>query len=472
MTDLEPDLCIIGAGSAGLSLAAGAAQLGAKVVLIEKGAMGGDCLNVGCVPSKSLIAAAHRAAAFRDSCPFGVGAAEPKIDAAAVRGHVKGVIAEIAPHDSVERFEGLGVKVLREGAAFTDPDTVRADGHAIKAKRFAVATGSHPAVPPVPGLEGVPYLTNETFFDVAPAFDRLLVLGGGAIGCEMAQACRRLGVAVTLATQGPILSRDDPDLVALVRQALVREGIELIERAKVLRVEPGPALVVAPENGGIERRVGGSHLLVATGRNPVVDGLGLDEAGIDHDRRGIKVDLHLRTSNRRAYAFGDCKGAPMFTHAAGHEAGVVLQNVLFRLPAKAQHHLNPRATYTDPELAQVGLIEAEARARHGDAVQVLTWKLKENDRARAERAAGLAKIVLDRKGRLLGAGIAAPGAGDLIVPWQLVLAGKAGLKDIAQLTMPYPTLSEVSKRAAGSYFTPKLFGDLSRRAVGLLARLP
>ncbi len=470
MTRLEPDLCIIGAGSAGLSLAAGAAQLGADVVLIEKGAMGGDCLNVGCVPSKSLIAAAHRAAAFRDSRAFGVNAAEPEIDAAAVRGHVEGVIAEIAPHDSVERFEGLGVKVLRTAAAFTGPDTVQAGGHAIKAKRFAIATGSRPAVPPV--LADVPHLTNETFFGVAPAFEHLLILGGGAIGCEMAQACRRLGVAVTLVTQGPILGRDDPDLAALVRQAFVREGVDLIEHAKVLRAEPGPALVVAPENGGVECRVEGSHLLVATGRRPVVEGLGLDVAGIGHDERGIKVDRHLRTSNRRAYALGDCKGAPMFTHAAGHEAGVVLQNVLFRLPAKAQHRLNPRATYTDPELAQVGLTEAEARARHGGAVQVLTWKLKENDRARAERAAGLAKIVLDGKGRLLGAGIAAPGAGDLIVPWQLVLAGKASLKDIAQLTMPYPTLSEVSKRAAGSYFAPKLFGDLSRRAVGLLARLP
>ena len=236
------------------------------------------------------------------------------------------------------------------------------------------------------------------------------------------------------------------------------------------RVEPGPAVVVETE--GQERRLEGSHLLVATGRRPVTDGLGLEAAGIAFGKGGIEVDAHLRTSNHRVYAIGDCKGPPMFTHAAGHEAGVVLQNVLFRLWAKPANALNPHVTFTDPEVAQVGLTEAEARERHGQGVQVLRWSFAENDRARAERLEGLIKVVLDGKGKVVGAGIAGEGAGDLLVPWQLVLAGKASLKDMAQLVVPYPTLSEVSKRAAGSYFAPKLFGTWSRRAVSLLKRLP
>ncbi|MCB1882426.1 MAG: FAD-dependent oxidoreductase [Geminicoccaceae bacterium] len=470
MTDFTPDLCIVGAGSAGLSLAAGAAGVGAEVVLIEKGAMGGDCLNVGCVPSKSLIAAGRRAAAMRASAPFGIAAVKPAIDADAVRAHVRDVIAGIAPNDSVERFEGLGVRVIKAAARFTGPDTLEAGGHTVRARRFALATGSRPVAPPIPGLDAVPYLTNETVFDVAPAFDRLLVVGGGAIGCELAQACRRLGAGVTLVEMGKILAKDDPELVAYVRARMAAEGVDLIEDAKVKRVEAGPALVV--EAGDGERRVAGSHLLVATGRRPVTDGLGLEAAGIAFGKGGIEVDAHLRTSNRRVYAIGDCKGPPMFTHAAGHEAGVVLQNALFRLWAKPANASTPHVTFTDPELAQVGLTEAEAKERHGEGVRVLRWSFSDNDRARAERLEGLAKIVLDKKGNVVGAGIAGEGAGDLLVPWQLVMAGKADLKDLARLVVPYPTLSEVSKRAAGSFYAPKLFGTWSRRAVSLLKRLP
>jgi pyruvate/2-oxoglutarate dehydrogenase complex dihydrolipoamide dehydrogenase (E3) component len=466
---LTPDLCVIGAGSAGLSVAAGAVQMGASVVLVERGRMGGDCLNYGCVPSKSLIAAAAAAQAVRAGGPFGVRAREPEVDMAAVRRHVRGVIAAIAPHDSVERFAGLGVTVLQEHARFTGPGEAVAGGRRIRAKRFVVATGSRPAVPPVPGLAETSHLTNETVFDLAELPRHLLVLGGGPVGCELAQAFRRLGSAVTVADLGPILQKDDPELVAVVRERLLAEGVRLRERVKVLAVEPGPALLVEGEGG--QERLEGSHLLLATGRAPCLEELGLEAAGIAFDARGIKVDRRLRTTNARVFAIGDVAGGPQLTHLAAHHASIVVKNALFRLPAKADRAAIPRVTYTAPELAAVGLSEGNAKEQ-GVAHEILRAAFADNDRARAERATeGLVKLVVGRRGRVLGASIVGAHAGELILPWVLTLDRGLPLSAMAGVVAPYPTLAEAGKRAAGGWYARYLFSGRTRRLVRLLARL-
>lgn len=469
---VETDLCVIGAGSGGLSVAAGAAQMGARVVLVEKGEMGGDCLNTGCVPSKSLIAAAHAAQAVRTSGRFGVNGHEPEIDFRAVHDHVHGVIAGIAPHDSVERFEGLGVQVIRDAARFTGPREVAAGEVRIRARRFVVATGSSAAVPPIPGLDATPFLTNETIFDLTERLSHLVVIGGGPIGLELAQAHRRLGADVTILGSGRILPKDDPDAVDVVRRRVTAEGVVLHEGIKVLSVARqgnGVAVVFGAE--GRERMVAGSHLLVAAGRRVNVAGLGLEAAGIEHSPRGVVVDARLRTTNKRVFAVGDVAGGYQFTHVAGYHAGIVIRNTLFRWPAKADMRAVPWVTYTDPELAHVGLRADEAEAQ-GHKASVVSLPFAEIDRARAERETdGFAKVVVDRRGRILGATIVGRGAGELILPWVLAIGQGLRIGAMAGVIAPYPTLSEVSKRAAGAYYTPKLFGEGTRRIVRLLQRL-
>ncbi len=470
---IEPGLCVIGAGSAGLSIAAGAAQLGIATVLIERGLMGGDCLNYGCVPSKSLLAAAKAAAAWRSGAPFGIDGKPPAIDWNRVRAHVESVIASIAPHDSQERFEGLGVRVIRAEARFIGPDAVVAAGATIHARRFVVATGSEPLVPPIPGIDAVPILTNETVFALEAQPRHLLVLGGGPIGCELAQAHRRLGAEVTLVEMARILPKDDEEAAALVRKCLVRESVRLIEGSKAVGVEAaegGVTLVVERES--VLERITGSHLLVAAGRKPSVTGLGLEAAGVAVEKAGIRVDDRLRTTNPRIYAAGDVSGGPQFTHMAGHEAGIVLRNALFRLPAKVERRAVPWVTYTDPELAQVGLTEAAARAERPD-VAVIRGGYEESDRARAERAGeGFVKVVATRRGAILGATIVGRNAGELILPWVLAMQNGLGLRAMATVIAPYPTLGEIGKRAASNFFAPKLFGAGTRRLVRLLQRLP
>ncbi|MCU0943763.1 MAG: FAD-dependent oxidoreductase [Rubritepida sp.] len=474
---LHADLCVIGAGSGGLSVAAGAAQMGAAVVLIEAHAMGGDCLNTGCVPSKALIAAAHAAQSAREAARFGVDLAPPAVDFRRVHGHVHGVIGAIAPHDSVERFEGLGCTVLRARAAFTGPDMVEAGGQAVRARRFVVATGSRAAVPPIPGLDAVPYLTNESIFDLTERPGHLIVMGGGPIGVEMAQAFRRLGAEVTLIERSQILPRDEPEAVELLRGVLQREGIRVIEGATVAAVNAGAApdgvrgIELEFDEDGVRRSVRGTHLLLAAGRQPNIEDLGLDVAGIAHTPRGITVDAGLLTSNRRVFAVGDVAGGPQFTHVAGYHAGIVIRRALFGLPAKVDYRALPWVTYADPELAHVGMSEREARLA-GEAVSVLTEKLSVNDRAQAERAPeGLVKIVLGARGRLLGATILAPRAGEMIGLWGLAIQNKLKIGAVAQMMAPYPTLSEISKRAAGGFYTPSLFSGRTRALVGLIQRI-
>lgn len=470
-SDIKVDLCIIGAGSGGLSVAAGAAQMGASVALVEKGAMGGDCLNTGCVPSKALIAAAHVAATHREGAAFGIGAAEPVIDFAAVNAHVHDVIAGIAPHDSVERFEGLSVQVIQAAGRFTGRDTVVAGDTCIRARRFVVATGSRPFVPPIPGLDDVNVLTNESIFNLTERPAHLVVIGGGPIGLEMAQAHRRLGCRVTMVEGLKILGKDDPELVDVVRQRIVAEGIDVREGASVSAVAPdGPGVAVTVTSDGNSEIIKGTHLLMAVGRAANVDGLGLDDAGITYSRRGIEVDDRLRTSNKKVFAIGDVAGGYQFTHVAGYHAGIVIRNALFRLPAKADHTAVPWVTYADPELANVGLTEAQAREK-GLPHTVLRSAFKDIDRARAERATeGLLKAVVGPKGRVLGAGIAGARAGELILPWVLAVQGRLRIKDLTSVIAPYPTLSEITKRAAGSWYTPGLFSERTRRVVRFLSR--
>lgn len=469
---LNVDLCVIGAGSGGLSVAAGASQLGQKVVLFERAKMGGDCLNYGCVPSKATIAASRAAVAVREATRFGVEGSAPAVDYRLVREHVRGVIAAIAPNDSVERFTGLGVRVVLENARFVAPDEVAGNSVRVKARRFVIATGSSATIPPIPGLRETPHLTNETVFDLDQAPQHLIVIGGGPIGCELAQAQRRLGVRVTVLELATILPKDDPEMVDFVRRRMRGDGVDIREGVRISRVEGRAGAVTAIiEKDGREERIDGSHLLVAAGRKANLEGLGLDAAGVKHTAKGIEVDARLRTSNRRVYAVGDCIGGYQFTHMAGYHAGIVIRNALFRWPAKVDHSAVPWVTYTEPELANVGLTEAEAKQRLGADLRLARWPFHENDRAQAERdTEGLIKIVADRRGRIHGAGIVGPHAGELLLPWSLAIAKKLTLRDMAGVIAPYPTLSEVSKRVAGSFFTPRLFSPGTRRLVRFLAR--
>jgi pyruvate/2-oxoglutarate dehydrogenase complex dihydrolipoamide dehydrogenase (E3) component len=463
---LRPDLCVIGAGSAGLSVAAMAASFGVSVVLVEKAAMGGECLNVGCVPSKALLAAAKLAHQVH----------EGGIDFGRLRQHVRDVIASIAPMDSRERYRAMGVQVIEAEAKFTGTGTVLAGGQIIQARRFVIATGSRPAIPPIPGLEQVPFLTNETIFDLEERPECLVVVGGGAVGTELAQAYRRLGAQVTLIEAGErLLAGEDPEMASVIGLALDREGITLQVGQAIERVELRGERRVAVFLKGGAKPIEGSHLLVAAGRQPVVENLGLYEAGIETDETGIVVDRRLRTANRRVYAIGDCVGGAgagaRLTHVANHHAGIVIRNALFRLRAKVGQAPVPRVLYTDPELAAVGLTEAGAREKHG-AIRILRWSFADNDRARAEAATGgHVKAVVTPGGRILGCAIAGAHAGELIMPWVLAMTKGLKVSDLASLVYPYPTFSEVTKSTAVEFLRPSAQNPWLRRVIGLLRRL-
>ncbi|WP_119306047.1 dihydrolipoyl dehydrogenase family protein [Cohaesibacter haloalkalitolerans] len=463
------DICIIGAGSGGLTVAAAMAAFGETVVLFEKGDMGGDCLNTGCVPSKAMIAAAKRAQSMREASRFGVSSVEPRIDYQAVHDHIRSVIAAIAPNDSVERFEALGVRVIKSAARFKDKRTVvSADGEIeVKARAFVIATGSSPAIPPISGLDTVDYLTNETFFSLTERPDKLVIIGGGPIGLELAQAQRRLGAEVVVLEAFSLLSREDPELSSLVGNRLRREGITIHEGAKITRIDPPTNPEAHPHGARIrfsvpredgkgetdEEILDASHLLVATGRTANVDGLGLEAAGIGYDRRGIAVKPTLRTSNRRVYAIGDVTGGMQFTHVAGYHAGLVVRNILFRLGAKEDLGILPRVTFTDPELAHVGFDEGQARQKFGK-IRILRWPYGDNDRAQAERqTGGFIKIILNRKGVVIGASVVGANAGEIINMWALIVSQKMNIKAVTGYVSPYPTFSEIGRRAAISSFS-------------------
>ncbi|MEO1264740.1 MAG: FAD-dependent oxidoreductase [Pseudomonadota bacterium] len=471
--EITTDICVIGAGSGGLSVAAAAAAFGVGVVLIEKHKMGGDCLNYGCVPSKALLAAGKRAKLMRSSSAFGITPVEPEIDFAKVNAHVKSVIAAIEPNDSVERFTGLGVHVIQAAAKFVDKYTVQAGEQTIKARRFVIATGSSPMVPPIPGLADTPHFTNETLFDNTQRPEHLIIVGGGPIGMEMAQAHRRLGAQVTVLEGQKAMGKDDPELARHVLDAMEAEGITIREGAMVQSVAGSAgAIDVTIKTDTGEETVHGTHLLVAAGRKPNIDGLGLDVAGIKHDKRGISVNKSLVTSNKKVFAIGDCIGGLQFTHVANYHAGLVIRQALFKLPVKVNDGIIPWVTFTDPELAHVGLTEAEARQQKGGNISVLRWPYHENDRAQAELVtSGFVKAITDKKGRILGATIVGHNAGELIQMWSLAISQKMKIKALTDWISPYPTLTEVNKRAAYRFYSNAASSPVVRKVVNFMRSL-
>ena len=465
----KADLVVIGAGSGGLSVAAGAAQLGLKVVMFEKDEMGGDCLNYGCVPSKALIAAASAAHEARTAGAQGVSTGAVTVDFPKVMAHVHAAIAAIAPHDSQARFEGLGVQVVREAARFINDRTVASDSVSVQARKIIVAAGSRASTPPIPGLDAVPFLTNETLFDLKALPERLIVLGGGPIGVEMGQAFRRLGSEVTIVEADAVLGREDPAAAAVVLAQLRAEGIQVMAGCTVTQVEPGPTLTV--ECDGQIRKVSGTHLLVAAGRKPSLAGLDLARAGVATDHNGIITDKSLRSSNRRVYAVGDAAGRGQFTHLAGAHASLVVRRAIFALPVDADALQVPRVTYCDPELASIGLGEAQARKAHGEDIRVETFDFAENDRAIAEGdTRGFGKLITTKKGKILGVTVVGRHAGDHIHLWSLVMSAGLKLSQLTSMIAPYPSRGEIGKRLAGQWYTPALFSGRTRMLVSILKR--
>jgi pyruvate/2-oxoglutarate dehydrogenase complex dihydrolipoamide dehydrogenase (E3) component len=478
--EIKPDICVIGAAAGGLAAAAAAAAFGVNVVLIENGEMGGEGTSSGALSSNALIAAAERAqnlrqGALRNRRRVDVKAGNRSLwfgaDFAAVRAHVQEVAAAVAPQDSRERFNGLGVRVIEGVGCFTDRETVAVNGFDVRARRFVIATGASPMLPFISGLADVPHLTSETVFDLPDCPRHLIVIGAGSTGLELAQAFRRLGAEVTVLEAAVPLAGRDPECAAVVLDALGREGVALRAGVTVARVRRALVRVQIDITGEAgEETIEGTHILVATGRQPKLDALNLDAAGINYQPHGIIVDRGLRTSNKHVYAIGEAAGAPQFTHLANHHAGLVIRNALFRTRVDIDRYAVPSVTYTDPELAQVGLTEEAARARCG-IIRVLRSSYRDNDRAQATGATnGHIKIVTDRKGNILGATIVGAGAAENIAAWALAINQKLNIDALAGVIVPYPTYAEVGKRAAMTYFTRGLTSPLVRRIIGWLRR--
>ena len=470
MKSIKTDIIVIGGGSGGLSVAAGAAQMGANVVLFEDGEMGGDCLNTGCVPSKALLAAGKAAHHTSGNAEMGITGITAIVDFATTKAHVADVIATIAPHDSTDRFEGLGVTVIRERACFAGRSKVQSATHTVTARYIVIATGSRPLVPPIAGLDRTPFHTNETIFADPEKPDHLLIIGGGPIGIEMAQAHVRLGCRVTVVEAATIMGRDDTELVKILKSHLTDEGITFIEGVAVTKVAGDKGEIMATLADG--QMLTASHLLVAVGRRPSTDGLDLAAAGISATPAGITTDTRLRTSTKNIFAIGDVTGRAQFTHMAGYHAGIVIRNMLFKLPARLNDSIIAWVTYSDPELAQVGLTEAAAADMWGGSnIQVMRVPLANIDRAIAERRReGMVKIVTHKNGRILGASILAPNAGEMILAWVLAISSEQKIGKMASLIAPYPTFGDASKQAAGHFFTDKLFSQRTRRIVKFLLR--
>lgn len=457
-------LVVIGAGTAGLVSAAGAAGLGAKVALIERHFMGGDCLNVGCVPSKGVIRAARawqdaRQAAERFSGP----AVDPQSrgDFGAAMERMRRIRAGISVHDSAQRFQGLGIDVFLGQGRFVSPHEIEVGGKRLRFRRAVIATGARAAVPPVPGLAEAGYLTNETVFNLTELPPRLAVIGAGPIGCEMAQAFARLGSRVTLIDKDShVLIREDADAAGVVQQALQRDGVQLELGAKILEVR-GSAVVV--EQGGQRKEIAADEILVAAGRTPNLEGLGLEAAGVRFTRRGVEVDDNLRTSNRNVFACGDVASKYQFTHIADAQARIVIQNALFFGRLKASALTIPWCTYTTPEIAHVGLYEKDARER-GIEVDTLTVPLSTVDRAILDGAdEGFLRVHLEKgKDRILGATLVAEHAGDMIGELCLAITHGIGLGRIASVIHPYPTQAEVLKKAADQWRRTRLTPGVKR----------
>lgn len=462
------DVIVIGGGAAGLTAAGGCALFGLKTALIEGHKMGGECLNNGCVPSKALIAAARRAAEAREEKRAGVYLAAPRVEWSGVHAHVHKAIADIAPHDSVERFEGMGCEVIRDWAKLTGPRSVEVGGRTLTAPRIVLATGSVPFVPPLEGLDTVPYLTNENLFDLEVQPEHLVIIGGGVIGMEMAQSFCRLGSEVTVIEPGDLMARDDRDSVAVVVEVMKAEGVRFVT-GMAEKVSGTEGAITVTTDGGEEVR--GTHLLVAVGRKARTDGFGLEQAGIALGRNGIKVDERRRTSAKHIYAIGDCREGPRLTHVSGYEGSNAVLEIALGLPAKVDFRALPWCTYTEPEVAQIGLTEDEARQEYGDKLRVVTEGFDHNERAIAEgQCKGHVKVMLKGK-KVVGASICGNNAGELLLPFTQMITGKSGTFDMGGAIISYPTRAEIVKAVAFRAWEPTVFGKWPRKWVSLLARI-
>ncbi|MBH5320977.1 dihydrolipoyl dehydrogenase family protein [Aurantiacibacter sediminis] len=462
------DVIVIGGGAAGLTAAGGCALFGLKAALIEGHKMGGECLNNGCVPSKALIASARRAAEAREEKRAGVQLAAPVVDWSGVHKHVHDAIAHIEPHDSVERFEEMGCEVIQDWAKITGPKEVTVGGRKLTAPRIVIATGSGPLVPPIPGLDGVPYLTNENLFDLTAQPDHLVIIGGGVIGMEMAQSFRRLGSEVTVIEPGNVLGRDDRDSAAIVKSVMEDEGVRFVQ-GKAAKVTSGEGAITVTTDGGED--VSGSHLLIAVGRKARTEGYGLEELGIALGKNGIKVDQRRRTNLKHIYAIGDCREGPRLTHVSGYEGSNVVLEIALGLPAKADFKALPWCTYTEPEVAQIGMTEQEAREKLGDKLTVVTEGFDHNERAIAEGLTkGHLKVMLKGK-KVVGASICGVNAGELLLPFTQMITGKSGTFDMGGAIISYPTRSEITKAATFAAWEPTVFGAWPKRWVAFLAKI-
>ena len=476
MSSFDYDIAIIGGGAAGLTITAGAAQLGARTLLIEKkSALGGDCLHYGCVPSKTLIKTAHVFHQMKQAEKFGLPAADiGPVNYRDVAARIQDVIAKIQVHDSVERFCGLGAQVEFGAPEFLDEHAVQLNGKTISAKQWVIASGSSPASPRLDALNNISYLTNKDIFSLDELPASMIVLGAGPIAMEMAQAFNRLGTRVQVVQRsGQILSKEDKDMADTVMAAMEEEGVEFFLNATLVdaRQTGNNKEIIIEDKTGTTITLQADSVLLAQGRTPNLEGLGLDHIGLEYNRRGIPVDNRMRTNHKHIFAAGDINGTFQFTHAAGYEGGIVVSNAIFHLPRKANYTWMPWCTYTDPELASIGMNEKAAR-QAGIEYQVWSEPFSGNDRALAEGSfAGKIKMLLNEKEKPIGVQIAGPRAGDLIGEWVAILGGGVKLSTMAGAVHPYPTLAEINKRVAGSYLSPKIFSDRIKKGLKLVFQL-
>lgn len=475
MATYDYDIGIIGGGSAGLTVAAGAAQLGAKTILLEKEKeLGGDCLHFGCVPSKTLIKTAKVYHQMKNARVYGLPEADVKaVDFAGIADRIRSVIGSIQKHDSAERFCGLGARVEFGNPIFIDDHCVSFDGIFRSAKTWVIASGSSPVIPPIAGLDKTRCITNRDIFSLDRLPDSMIIIGGGPIGIEMGQAFNRLGTTVTIVELGgAILPKEDRDMADLVMGVLQAEGVRFRLNAEVLRVlDLRTRREMLIRVGDTTEALCAETILVAAGREANLKGLGLENIGVEFDGRGLKLDERLRTSQKHIYGAGDVTGQYQFTHAAGYEGGVVVTNAVFRLPRKVDYTWLPWCTYTDPELASIGMNEKAAKE---EGIRYSTWveDFHGNDRGLAEgNATGKIKMILDEREKPIGVQILGPGAGDLIAEWVAVLNGKMGLSTLASAVHPYPTLGEINKRVAGMFLSTKIFSEPVKKGLKLFFNL-
>ena len=456
--NIKTDICILGGGSGGLVLAAAARSFGVKTILIENRKMGGECLNYGCIPSKSLIAAADIGHTLKAAEKYGFSFSDVLTNYEKIHQYIQSVIQRISSRDSKERFESLGVKVLTGNSKFIGPNRLIFNHElSIKAKHFVIATGSSPAIPDVEGLKNVPFLTNETIFNLKEKVDHLVVMGGGPVGCELAQAYCFLGSKVTIIQHSYLLPKDDPSHVEELKNIFIKQGINIYEESTVQAVtKKDTAIEVTFQKDGNNHVVNASHLLIATGRQPNINGLALEKANVQCEKSGVIVNKRLRTSNKRIYAIGDVINGPKFTHIAAYQANIVLQNILFKLHKSVDNRALPWVTYTTPQLAHVGLTEKQAAKINGEK-RIIVKRFQDNDRAQSEnKTAGGIKLIATGQGQVLGVSILGDNVDNLIGLWSLVITQRLSLGKVAKLIIPYPTREEINKASAIEFYRPML----------------